>query len=210
MVFSGTKSLCRSVAWYIKARAIFVFVLAAPYTAYIVDGMTQKLKEFCFVLSTNTRAALDDVSLLVKRPRPIKTRGFMFSEASVEKRATRALFRSHPRPLLSRRFSVLKYATRNWQLAPLASKQAILYTGKRVCVETVHFWQKREKAYWVFLVFFSVLQLAMKFESRQTRSAYNAKFFYDAEMKACVATSSSKFAIFVSFFFFKIQMNFFY
>lgn len=191
-----------------KSARYFVFVLAAPYSAYI-DGTTQKLKEFRFVLSANTRSALDDVSLLVKRPRPIKTRGFMFSEASVEKRATRALFRCHPCPLFSRRFSILKYATRNWQLAPLANKQAILYTGKRVCVETVHFWPKREKAYWVFLVFFSVLQLAMKFETRQTRSAYNAKFFYDAEMKACVVTFSSKFAIFVSFFFFKSRWIFF-
>lgn len=128
-----------------KIARYFVFVFVAPYTAYIVDGMTQKLKEFRFVPSVNTRAALDDVSLLVKRPRSIKTRGFMFFEASVEKRATRALFRSHPRPLLSRSFLVLKYATRNWQLAPLASN--IIYAGKRVCVETAHFWQKREKTY---------------------------------------------------------------
>lgn len=144
MVFSGTKSLCRSVGWYIKARAI-LFLYSRRLLLYIVDGTTQKLKEFRFVPSANTRAALDDVLLLVKRPRSIKTRDFMFSETSVEKRATKALFRFYPRPLLSQLGlrGVLKYATRNWQLAPRARKQAVSYT--RIRRDFVHFWQKREK-----------------------------------------------------------------
>lgn len=130
-----------------------MFLYLRRLISHIVDGTTQKLKEFRFVPSANTQAALDGVLLLVKRPHLIKTRGFMFFEASVEKRATKALFRSYPRPLLSlslslnlvaRRFPVLKYATRNWQLVRAqANKQ--YYTWENACVRVETFQRERGK-----------------------------------------------------------------
>lgn len=202
MVFSGTKSLHRSVGWYIKARAI-LFLYLRRLISYIVDGTTQKLKEFRFVPSANTQAALDGALLLVKRPRPIKTRGFMFSEASVEKRATKALFWSFALSQLAcNAFSSPKICNAKLAISSAqANKQ--YYTWKSACVRVERLFHGRgKKLIEFFPVFFSVLQLATKFETRQIRSMHNAKFSYDAETKARVATFMFKFAIFVFFFFF--------
>jgi len=135
MVFSGTKSLRRSVGWYIKARAI-LFLYLRRLISYIVDGTTQKLKEFRFVPSANTQAALDGVLLLVKRPRPIKTRGFMFSEASVEKRATKAVFWSFALSRLAcNAFSSPKICNAKLAISSARKQTSSIIHGKtRVCV----------------------------------------------------------------------------
>lgn len=137
MVFSGTKSLCRSVGWYIKARAI-LFLYLRRLISHIVDGTTQKLKEFRFVPSANTQAALDGMLLLVKRAHPIKTRGFMFFRSFGREASDESSISVPPAPFALSQlgcaaFSSPKICNAKLAISPCASKQAILYTGKRVC-----------------------------------------------------------------------------
>lgn len=154
MVFSSTKSLCRSVGWYIKAPCYFVFVFGGVLYYTLSTGW-QKLKEFLFVPSANTPDALNDALPLVKRPLSIKRLAVScFPKLrSRSARATKALFRFYIRALcahLSTWFNTAVPKICNAKLAINSARRQtnrIVHGEKNACIceEFVHFRQKRRK-----------------------------------------------------------------
>lgn len=101
-------------------------------------------------MSANTRVALGYVSL-VKWPRLINTRGFVLSEPSVGREFCFGLRVLFALDVVAGHFPVLKYATRNWQLASHTGKhtvQAVWYRDtyvRELCSFLMD--KRREKEY---------------------------------------------------------------
>lgn len=125
---SALKSLYRSAGWY-ETRTTS-FLLSCTSRTYTTDGRdSEGWKNFTRFRLLIHELLWTTVSL-VKWPRLINTRGFMLPEPWLGRELCFGLRALFALDVVAGHFPVLKYATRNWQLASRAGKhdrQAVWY-----------------------------------------------------------------------------------